>query len=339
MCTVEISQDRLAEQTLGQLLQQARRDRGAELAEVAAAIRVPPHYLRAIEREDYEALPGKAYAIGFIRCYAHYLGLPQQEMIDRYKAEANPAGPVHNVYWREPVHESRLPQRTIVFGGLIAAIGIYSIWFGLAGNDGALPAAPVVPDVVLARAASGPSAAPAADAAQTPVRQAPVAVAQAAMPTPAATPVAAPESAKVRADAVQKAEKAEKAEKAARDADLEKTVASLAPKVIEGRRPLALVAAESESGAQMVTVHVVEEAWLHVTQGDKILFSGVLPAGRDYRPPALDGVTLTTGNAGGVVLMLDDWVSAPLGKSGLVRRNVPLDAAAWRSKLAKAESF
>lgn len=299
--------------TLGPILRQARLENGADLASVAAAIRVPQHYLCAIEDEHFDALPGKAYAIGFIRCYAKFLGLPQQDMIDRYKAQANPCGPVHNVYWHEPVQESRLPQRAMVLSGLIAALGAYSIWFSVSGTDAGLPANPVVPDMVLARAADASVAdmKPLPERAQAVADETPAPAAADATPIPARVDVAS----------------------------LEQTVSSLAPKVIEGRRPLPLIAAEAADGRQMVTVHVVEEAWLHVTQGDKILFSGVLPAGRDYRPPSGEGVLLTTGNAGGVILRMGDWSSGPLGKSGLVRRDIPLDAAIWRSRVAQAESF
>ncbi|GAB4150699.1 MAG: hypothetical protein Tsb0016_22540 [Sphingomonadales bacterium] len=122
-------------------------------------------------------------------------------------------------------------------------------------------------------------------------------------------------------------------------ANLAQTVADLAPRVLDQQRSRVLMAAETVDGPQMVTVRVIEEAWLHVTQGEKILFSGVLPAGREYRPPAGEGVELTTGNAGGVILKLDDWASGPLDRSGLVRRNIPLEASVWRSRQALAESF
>ncbi len=338
-----------ATMSLGALLKQQRLAQQAELAAVAAAIRVPQHYLQAIEDERYDRLPGKAYAIGFIRCYAKYLGLPQQDMVERYKAEANPCGPVHNLYWQEPARESRLPQRSLVMAGLIAALCVYSVWFSLSGDDVAV--APL-PDMVLARAGQAPTetaevtetAAPAvAEAADTEV-----AALMTVSPQPGDTQaepatgaeMPAPRQKPVIAGAVETAvEKSVDTVAAADTANLEQTVADLAPKVLTEQRSRVLMAAQTVDGPQMVTVRVIEEAWLHVTQGEKILFSGVLPAGREYRPPSGEGVELTTGNAGGVILKLDDWASGPLGRSGLVRRNIPLEASVWRSRQALAESF
>jgi cytoskeleton protein RodZ len=55
------------------------------------------------------------------------------------------------------------------------------------------------------------------------------------------------------------------------------------------------------------------------------LFSRVLRAGETWPVPARPDLVLTTGNAGGTVLVVDGVASAPLGASGAVRRDLPLD--------------
>ena len=67
---------------IGSTLREARKRRKIELSEVEAATKIRPAYLRAIEAEDWDALPGDAYARGFVRTYAAYLGLDGARLAD-----------------------------------------------------------------------------------------------------------------------------------------------------------------------------------------------------------------------------------------------------------------
>lgn len=60
---------------VGQELRQAREARSLSIDQVAAATRIRPHYLQALESGDFGALPSVAQARGFLRAYAEYLGL------------------------------------------------------------------------------------------------------------------------------------------------------------------------------------------------------------------------------------------------------------------------
>jgi cytoskeletal protein RodZ len=70
----------------GRSLREARVRRRVELAEVAAETRIRARYLRALEDERFELLPGSVYAKGFLRAYADYLGLESQLFVDEYNA-------------------------------------------------------------------------------------------------------------------------------------------------------------------------------------------------------------------------------------------------------------
>lgn len=72
------------ERRIGAILREARKRRGIELAEVEAATKIRPKYLRAIEDEDWAVLPGDVYARGFIRAYASFLGLDGERLAGEY---------------------------------------------------------------------------------------------------------------------------------------------------------------------------------------------------------------------------------------------------------------
>lgn len=77
---------------IGPTLRKARNRRKVELSEVEAAIKIRVRYLQAIENEEWDALPGDAYARGFIRTYAYYLGLDGERLADDYRRTIAPAG-------------------------------------------------------------------------------------------------------------------------------------------------------------------------------------------------------------------------------------------------------
>jgi transcriptional regulator with XRE-family HTH domain len=67
---------------LGASLEEARRRQGLDLEQVEKATYIGRRYLRALEEERFELLPGDAYAKGFLRTYAEFLGLDAQRYLD-----------------------------------------------------------------------------------------------------------------------------------------------------------------------------------------------------------------------------------------------------------------
>ncbi len=70
--------------TLGEKLQQAREERGISLSEVAEQTRISPAYLESIENDDYGNLPGGIFTKGFIKTFAKYVGVSEQEAMTDY---------------------------------------------------------------------------------------------------------------------------------------------------------------------------------------------------------------------------------------------------------------
>jgi len=71
---------------IGASLREARVKRGLSPTDVHKAIRIRDRYLQALEEERWELLPGDAYAKGFLRTYADYLGLDGSLYIDEYNS-------------------------------------------------------------------------------------------------------------------------------------------------------------------------------------------------------------------------------------------------------------
>jgi cytoskeletal protein RodZ len=65
----------------GDALRHARGNKGVTLSEAEVAIRIPRKYLRALEDEDFAALPDGVYARGIVRNYAQYLHLDPDDAI------------------------------------------------------------------------------------------------------------------------------------------------------------------------------------------------------------------------------------------------------------------
>lgn len=72
---------------IGDVLRNTRQVKGISLREVEEATKIRLRYLEALENSDYEQIPGRVYALGFLRNYARFLGLDAQELIERFKAE------------------------------------------------------------------------------------------------------------------------------------------------------------------------------------------------------------------------------------------------------------
>src|ERR1700756_887913 len=75
---------------VGTILGEARNRRKVELSEVEAATRIRFRYLRAIEDEEWDVLPGGVYTRGFIRTYASFLGLDGDRLVSDYRESVEP---------------------------------------------------------------------------------------------------------------------------------------------------------------------------------------------------------------------------------------------------------
>ena len=77
-----------------------------------------------------------------------------------------------------------------------------------------------------------------------------------------------------------------------------------------------------------IVIRAVQDSWVQVRDSQEaILLTRVLRAGDSYRVPDVTGLTLLTGNAGGIELEVDGVRLPPAGPPGSVRRSISLDPA------------
>ena len=71
---------------IGNSLREARLRQGLEIPRIESDTKIRGKYLRALEEEQFDVLPGDTYVKGFLRTYADYLGLDGQLYLDEYSS-------------------------------------------------------------------------------------------------------------------------------------------------------------------------------------------------------------------------------------------------------------
>src|SRR5438876_624659 len=98
---------------VGTQLRQARETRGIPLAQLNARTKISPRSLRAIERNEFDRLPGGVFTRGFLRAYAREVGLDPEEIVRQYVAEyetpdlSSAGQPETEEHRREPIVRRR----------------------------------------------------------------------------------------------------------------------------------------------------------------------------------------------------------------------------------------
>ena len=103
-------------------------------------------------------------------------------------------------------------------------------------------------------------------------------------------------------------------------------------------RPLeAQVYGRGNTDARII-LRATQDAWVQVRDSkEDLLFTRVLRSGDSYRVPNQAGLTLLTGNAGGLDVEVDGTYLGALGPVGSVRRNVILEPAKLRDAAVPGE--
>jgi cytoskeletal protein RodZ len=117
--------------SVGERLGDARRAAGQELADIATRTRIPLRHLEALEKGQYDALPGLTYCIGFAKSYARALGMDEVEIARDVRAELSNQGGRATPEFFEPTDPARIPPRALAWTVavlLVLVVGAYMLW-------------------------------------------------------------------------------------------------------------------------------------------------------------------------------------------------------------------
>jgi cytoskeletal protein RodZ len=95
----------------------------------------------------------------------------------------------------------------------------------------------------------------------------------------------------------------------------------------------------TENSSARIVIHAAADSWVEVrdSKSDELLLTRVLFKGDSYRVPDRAGLTLLTGNAGGLRIAVDGEDAPSIGALGAVRRNVLLEPGPLKSGKAVGE--
>jgi len=137
---------------VGEILRRTRTYYNLSLRDVEKNLRIRAIQLEAVEEGRYDVLPGRAYAIGFVRSYGEYLGLDGDKMVNLYKAQAgNNRGRARLNITPAPASESKVPNLYILgasFGVLLVLLVLFAIF-----NHKSERAGVTIPEVARSEAA------------------------------------------------------------------------------------------------------------------------------------------------------------------------------------------
>jgi cytoskeletal protein RodZ len=353
----------VAYQGIGETLRATRQRMGLDLQAVAAQLRIRYPHLQAMEAGRFEELPGRIYAIGFLRTYGEHLGLDPDAVVEAFKQETSAIQEPGRLVFPIPAPETRTPRGWLIVLCLIVAGGLYGGWYyshskarlatelipsPMGSNAAAPPAAPIVaaprpvesPVATVPPPAATPNAgeasadkAPGASPAVSPpalAAVAPSAPVPPAAPVPSASAVSTPASPVAVLPAP--APPAEPAVPMAPAAEPPKP-----PPAVTEASPVATASTSSDGtavqtfgsteGNVRVVLRAHGDSWIDVRgANNEVLFPGhVLHDGDIYRVPNRSDAVLWTGNLGALEVDVDGKALPRIGQPGEARRNFSLD--------------
>lgn len=297
---------------LGEELRDARLALGLAIEDVAAQLRIRRVYLVALEEGRVRDLPSAAYAVGFVRNYAGFLGLDPGDMVRRLRDAVSGASRNADLVFPEPVPERGFPAGVVVLVGAVIAIGAYVAWYNWTGTSNrSVDAVPPVPARLEPAARSGEALRPATPAAPsasgTPAPAAPAAPASGPQSaTPGLPPLPVP-----------------------------------TPVPVQVPPPAAAPAAPAPAAApspdqSRITIRARTDVWVQVrdTRNGQQVFARTMRSGETFAVPNRDGLVLSTGNAQATEVLVEGAPSPVFSELRGVRRDVPLTVAHLRPAAA-----
>src|SRR5215211_2245968 len=112
---------------IGETLRETRMRRRIDMTDVEAATKIRAKYLRALENEEWDLLPGPTFVKTFLRTYAEYLGLDARNLVEEYKQRYERPGTQDLKPLGPPVASRRRrrgPRRPVITPGIVLVVGV-----------------------------------------------------------------------------------------------------------------------------------------------------------------------------------------------------------------------
>jgi len=295
--------------SFGERLQREREMRGITLDEIANATKIGTRALRALEEEDFNRLPGGIFNKGFVRAYARYLGIDEEQAVGDYLGASGEEAKLSDEATMRrlepalraekerlaaandrPTSRSWRPVLVVVLMAALVAAG----WNFYSKRRLRLRARTTPPVSVQTSAAVIASVPPVAAPPSNDVAALP------AIPASSPTPSSSTNSA----------------------APVSPTVGGLNPDV-----PAELV----------VLVRARQKSWVSASADGKAVMKDVLEAGGEKSIRAKQQIVLTAGNAGGLEVSLNGKVLPSLGLADQ-KKTVIITGEGMRAAPAKTEA-
>jgi cytoskeletal protein RodZ len=129
---------------IGDTLREARMRQKIDITEIEAKTKIRAKYLRAMENEEFDLLPGTTFAKSFLRTYADALGLDAHRLVEEYRAQYEPltegdlpplAGQAGRRGGRER-YQRRRPGRGFAIAALVLVAVIVLLVIGIFSGGG-----------------------------------------------------------------------------------------------------------------------------------------------------------------------------------------------------------
>lgn len=123
---------------IGNTLREARLRRGLDIADCESSTKIRAKYLRALEEEQFEVLPGPTYVKGFLRTYADHLELDGRLVLDEYESRFVGRGDQHTDpdYVKRRLKRRRGREgRVLVIASILVLASALGLWVGFADDD------------------------------------------------------------------------------------------------------------------------------------------------------------------------------------------------------------
>ncbi|MGM0982643.1 MAG: RodZ domain-containing protein [Pseudomonadota bacterium] len=124
----------------GEMLRRERETQGLDREEVAAALNLRPAVIRSLEEDSYEEVPIATYRRGYLRAYAHLLGIDDTPVLEAYRsrfgsedAAQRKVTPIQVT--RPPSHLGAWLFRLMTVLVLAGLIGLTLMWWQSRGGN------------------------------------------------------------------------------------------------------------------------------------------------------------------------------------------------------------